>query len=90
MAQWAEEVIIGDEVREVNKAGQGGGQYIRPCLPGKKFSFTLSKCRSNWGVLSRAVTWSDSYFNNSLWPLHRQIAKGAMTAARKEVRRCKR
>lgn len=62
MAQWAGGVI-GNGVREVNKSGQGGGQYVRSCLPCKKFGFTLSECRSDWRVLSRAVTWSDLYFN---------------------------
>lgn len=62
MTQWRGGVI-GDEVREVNKAGEERSQYVGPCPPFKKFGFTISECRSDWRVLGIGATWSDSYFS---------------------------
>lgn len=55
--------IMGDEVRKVNREEEGGDRCVGPCRPCKEFSFTPSEWRSDKRVLSRGVTWSNSYFN---------------------------
>ena len=52
--------IVGDETREVK------GVWDPPTGQDKNLTFTLSKVRSWWRILSRGVTWSTSLFKQDL------------------------
>ena len=74
--------IVGDETREVK------GVWDPPTGQDKNLTFTLSKVRGWWRILSRGVTWSTSFLNRiSLVPSLKRAWRRAGVKAGRLLRR---